>query len=143
MNVSDRNAVLFANTAFYAAFAGRDLSAMENVWAKDQPISCSHPGWQPLTGRAEVMASWRSILDSHDAPEIVAKAARAAIYGDCAVVTCIEQIGDDEDETEFLTATNIFVRAGSVWMMVHHQAGPLSIDPHTLEEDEEERPAMN
>jgi hypothetical protein len=139
---SDRNAVLFANSAFYMAFAGRDLPAMENVWAKDHPISCTHPGWQPLTGRAEVMASWRSILGSADAPQISAKAARASIYGDCAVVTCVEQIGDDDGESEFLTATNVFIRAGSVWVMVHHHAGPLSVDPLAMDEDDE-RPPLN
>ena len=139
--MSDQNAVLFANAAFYAAFAGRDVEAMEKVWAKDKTISCTHPGWQPLIGRAEVMASWRSILTGGAPPQISSRAERAVIHGDFAIVTCLEQMGDDKNAPEFLTATNIFTRAGSLWVMVHHQAGPVNIDPRTLEE--EEKPALN
>jgi len=135
------NAVLFANAAFYAAFAGRDVDAMDKVWAKDKPISCTHPGWQPLIGRAEVMASWRSILTAPSAPNIACRAERAVIHGDMAIVTCIEQISDEKGESEYLTATNIFARAGHIWLLLHHQAGPVNIDPGTLEE--EEPPALN
>jgi ketosteroid isomerase-like protein len=139
--MSERNTVLFANGAFYAAFAGRDAAAMEQVWAKDKTVSCSHPGWQPLMGRAEVLASWRSILANPSSPTISCRQERVAIYGDCAVVTCIEQISDGKGQDEFLTATNVFVRAGQMWAMVHHQAGPVNIDPRSLEE--EEKPALN
>jgi len=139
--MSDQDAVLFANEAFYAAFASRDLAAMEKVWAKDKSISCTHPGWQPLVGRAEVMASWRSILGNAKAPRISCRAERATIYGECAVVTCIEQIAGDKDSAEFLTATNVFVRVGQLWAIVHHQAGPVNIDPQSLED--EEPPALN
>lgn len=135
------NAVLFANTAFYAAFAGRDVDAMEKVWAKDKSVSCTHPGWQPLIGRDEVMASWRSILTGEGAPDITSRAERAVIYGDVALVTCIEEISDGKGNAEYLTATNVFTRAGSIWLMVHHQAGPVNIDPQSLED--EETPALN
>ena len=139
--MSEQNAVLFANGAFYAAFASRDAAAMEQVWSKDKSISCTHPGWQPLVGRAEVLASWRSILGNPSAPHITCRQERAVIYGDCAVVTCIEHISEGKNRDEFLTATNIFVRAGSIWAMVHHQAGPVNIDPQSLED--EEKPALN
>lgn len=139
--MSEQNAVLFANGAFYAAFESRDAGAMEQVWAKDKSISCTHPGWQPLIGRAAVLASWRSILSNASAPRISSRQERAVIYGDCAVVMCIEQISDGKSRDEFLTATNIFVRAGSIWAMVHHQAGPVNIDPQSLED--EEKPALN
>lgn len=139
--MSDQHAVLFANAAFYAAFAGRDADAMEQVWAKDKPVSCTHPGWQTLTGRAEVMASWRSILANPSSPKAVCRAERATMYGDVALVTCIEQISDTGGNSEFLTATNLFVRTGSIWTMIHHQAGPVNLDPRALED--EEKPALN
>ena len=139
--MSELNAVLFANGAFYAAFAGRDADAMGRVWAKDRTISCTHPGWQPMHGRDEVLASWRSILASPGAPRISCRDERATLYGDMAVVTCLEQIGDEQGNAQFLTATNIFVRAGSLWALVHHQAGPVNIDPASLEA--EEKPALN
>ena len=50
----DHEAVLFANEAFYQAFAARDLAAMEEVWAHHCPVACIHPGWPPLHGRQAV-----------------------------------------------------------------------------------------
>ena len=37
--MSDADAVLFANEAFYLAFATRDFDAMAAVWADDEPVS--------------------------------------------------------------------------------------------------------
>jgi hypothetical protein len=39
-------------------------------------------------------------------------------------VICFEEIMNT-----FLVATNVFVREGRVWKMVHHQAGPTSAQP--------------
>lgn len=140
--MSELNAVLFANAAFYAAFTSRDPAAMEKVWAKDKTVSCTHPGWQPLTGRDEVMSSWRSIMANPESPNATCRQERVVIYGDCAVLTCIERITDSHGNSEYLTASNIFMRAGQIWVMVHHQSGPVNIDPRTLE-DTEERPTLN
>jgi hypothetical protein len=38
-------AVLDANSAFYRAFAARDVAAMEAVWSGERPVACIHPGW--------------------------------------------------------------------------------------------------
>ncbi len=57
-----RDAVLFANEAFYRAFADRDIAAMEEIWASEAPVACIHPGWSPVIGRERVLASWRAIL---------------------------------------------------------------------------------
>lgn len=137
-------AVLFANSAFYAAFASRDLAAMERIWAKDKPVSCTHPSWQPLRGRPEVMASWCAILTNPGAPRIRCRAEHATLYGDLAVVICLEQLDGEGGQKEYLTATNVFVRAGHIWMMVHHQAGPVNLDPRALDvEDDGVTPPMN
>ncbi len=142
--MSEKDAVLFANDAFYAAFAERDQDAMERVWSAEKPISCTHPGWQTLDGHEEVMESWAAILSNPEAPEIFCRARRAAIYGDMAIVTCVEEITTQNDEHEFLAATNVFVRTGRVWTMVHHQAGPVHIDPDSFDdEDEDPAPAIN
>ena len=52
----DRMALLFANEAFYAAFAGHDYAAMEALWARHAPVACIHPGWGVLEGR-----EWRLV----------------------------------------------------------------------------------
>lgn len=127
--MSDNDAVLFANEAFYQAFADRDLKAMEDIWSRMAPVSCIHPGWAPLFGRNEVMTSWAAIVSAPGAPDIACRGARAQVYGVTASVVCFEQLGK-----EFLVATNLFVREGSVWRMVHHQAGPTSGEPAPEEE---------
>ena len=117
--MSDAEPVLFANEAFYLAFAGGDAAAMDEVWARDVPVACTHPGWNALTGRDAVMESWRAILGSDNRPAIRNQGARAFLYGDVAFVTCYENVGRG-----YLAATNVFVREGGAWKMVHHHAGP-------------------
>jgi len=111
--------VLFANEAFYVAFAGRNLQAMSEVWARSRPVTCIHPGASTLQGRDEVIRSWRAILSNPASPRIVCRNATAHLFGDVAYVLCWEQIQD-----AFLIATNIFAREDGHWRMVHHQASP-------------------
>ena len=126
--MSNDAALLFANEAFYRAFADRDMRAMRAVWADDTPTACTHPGWGPLVGADAVLASWQAILSGPGAPSIECRPVRAFTLGDSGFVLCYEHIGDDT-----LVATNVFVRRGSVWKMVHHHAGPLA---QPLPEDE-------
>jgi hypothetical protein len=133
--MSDRDAVLFANEAFYRAFADRDLQAMEGVWAKSGPVTCIHPGWVALTTRQQVMASWARILSSDNAPKINCRKPDAFVVGEVAFVICYEEIAGD-----FLVATNIFRRERGRWLMIHHQAGPSAGPPEDEDEDDEEAP---
>ena len=129
--MAEHEAVLFANEAFYRAFADRDSAAMDAVWAAEAPVACIHPGWNALTGRDQVMASWRRILGGGGGPAITCHNARALLQGACAFVICHEHIGSG-----FLIATNIFVLEGGRWKMVHHQAGPTT-QPVPEEESED------
>ena len=141
--MSEQNAVLFANEAFYAAFVERSAEAMDRVWSQSSSVSCTHPGWQTLFGREEVMESWNSILSNPDSPHIVCRAQKVAIYNGMAIVTCVEEISSRDEESEFLSATNVFVKTGSVWTMVHHHAGPVHLDPDAFEEEEEGPQSIN
>ena len=118
---SDELAVLRANDAFYEAFAAHDAERMDEVWARDRPVSCIHPGWTLIDGRAAVMASWRSILAANPI-EIECSAARAYVAGDAAYVVCCEGL---QAEPPRLVATNIFERELGEWKLVHHHAGHL------------------
>ena len=126
--MSDTDAVLFANEAFYRAFADRDEAAMDDLWSATEQVACLHPGWGPLFGRDEVVESWKAIIRNPDSPEILCHDARAHVYGNTAYVICFEEIAGS-----FLVATNVFVRDGSLWKMVHHQAGPTSVRPQVEE----------
>jgi ketosteroid isomerase-like protein len=113
--------VLDANSAFYAAFARRDLEAMSEVWASEAPVACVHPGWDALRGRDAVMESWRAILTGPGSPEIGCSHAFAQMLGETALVVCREHVPGGE-----LVATNVFVREAEAWKLVHHQASPLA-----------------
>ncbi len=122
-------AVLFANDAFYAAFAGRDLDAMEKVWSQHEAITCIHPGWTALAGREPVLASWRAILSNPRSPHVRVSRAAATVMGEFAYVVCYEHLSE-----AVLAATNIFVRENDWWRLVHHQAG---MAPPPAEPDDE------
>ena len=121
--MSETDAVLFANEAFYRAFADRDIGAMDDLWARSAPVCCIHPGWEGIHGRDDVLASWRAIMAGGGAPDISCVAPRAYLFGQSAFVVCFESVGNG-----YLIATNYFVKESGRWKMVHHQAGPSRFD---------------
>ena len=122
----DEQELLFANEAFYAAFAGGDQEAMESLWAKGLPVACLHPGAALLSGREEVLESWRQVLTATNRPDIRCRAPRAFLQGATGFVVCYEEV-----QGGFLIATNVFTREGGQWKIVHHQAGPAPGAPPT------------
>jgi ketosteroid isomerase-like protein len=120
--MSDTDAILAANAAYYRAFLSGDFAAMSRVWA-DDGVSCVHPGWTPLVGRAAVIESYRSILTSQNRVRIAHREDTAIVTGEEGRVLCIEIV----EGTALLAATNFFRRVGGAWRMVHHQASPIAI----------------
>lgn len=118
---SDEEEILAANAAFYRAFASRDVEAMDALWSQRSGVACLHPGWRALHGRDEVMASWRGILGSPDAPAIACSEEEVYATGGSGFVVCVESVDDGR-----LAATNVFVREDDGWKMVHHHAGPIA-----------------
>ena len=116
--MSEHAAVLFANDAFYLAFANRDFQAMDEIWAGETQVTCIHPGWDPLSGRDEVMESWEAILSNPTATNITCRNSTVRVFGDFACVICHEVL-----EQGFLVATNLFVSEDGQWKIIHHQAG--------------------
>jgi hypothetical protein len=121
--MSDDDALLLANEAFYTAFAEGDEATMDTLWSETRPVACVHPGWAPLIGREAVMDSWRAILSNP--PPIRSGRATPFVYGDTGFVLCHEVL-----QEAVLAATNIFVKEDGRWLLVHHQAGPVQqIEP--------------
>jgi hypothetical protein len=118
--MTDIDAVLGQNLEFYRAFSTRNMGSMERLWARLAPVSCVHPGWPLITGREEVLRSWRAILRNPLAPAVLCYDERATLYGEAALVTCEEEL-----ETGTLAAANLFSREGGLWRLVHHQATPV------------------
>lgn len=126
----DSAIALFANEAFYLAFSKHDLLAMEQLWAKESPLVCIHPGWPALTERNLILASWKSILQNPATGAITPHHARAFVYGAFAAVVCYEEV-----QGEFLAASNGFIFENGQPRMVFHQASPCGQLPSLDEED--------
>ena len=123
MSERDDAEILFANDRFYAAFAGGDAAAMTTLWGEEGPVTCIHPGWEPLLERNHVLASWSAILQAP--PPIRCHAPHLIPLGaDGAAILCWEEI-----DGNYLAATNVFRREAGGWRLVHHQAGPASGKP--------------
>lgn len=116
---SAESEVLATNQAFYDAFTRGDFDAVDDLWARRAPVACVHPGWDALHGRDEVIASFRSILES-GAPAVKCTRPSAYVLGESAYVVCGESVAGAE-----LVATNLFVREDGAWRLVFHQAGPV------------------
>ena len=130
--------VLFANEAFYIAFATRDLKAMGEIWSREHDLICVHPGWPPLYGRDLVMKSWAGILGGPAAPRIRVHAARAHFVApDAAFVTCWEILDGGT-----VVATNVFLREGPSWRLIHHHGSPGARPPESLGQEGEEEPRL-
>jgi len=123
---ADRGAVTAANAEFYRAFGTGDIKAMDALWADRGEVSCIHPGWPPVRGREDVMASWRGILAEPPEPAVQPAEEQVYLMGDAALVVCFEAIGEI-----FLAATNVFLRQGGAWRLVHHHAGLTEHRPRT------------
>lgn len=119
--------VLAANEAFYEAFLHRDMVALEALWSRRPDVTCVHPGWEPLRGRTIVIESFFAILSGPNPPDIVASDASVHVMGESAFVVCTETVDGSE-----LCATNVFIREGGSWKMVHHQAGPVVRRPPSV-----------
>ncbi|MBI2708974.1 MAG: nuclear transport factor 2 family protein [Actinobacteria bacterium] len=117
-------AVLAANRRFYEAFEARDLDAMSDVWAHDEDVACTHPGWVTLHGWAAVASSWFALFQQGAPMQFILTDERARIVGDMAWVTVDENlIGTGESAT--VAALNLFRRTSRAWLLVAHHGSPV------------------
>lgn len=118
--MTEEEAILAANAAYYRAFRMGDDALMGRVW-HDGAITCVHPGWPPIHGRAAVLASYRGIMSNPNQPEVACQDEQVIVTSDVARVICVEAVAGVR-----LVATNLFLRSGETWRMIHHQASLLT-----------------
>jgi uncharacterized protein (TIGR02246 family) len=127
---SDADAVTAANEAFYAAFESVDLDRMEALWDVDEGVTCVHPGWQMLRGRARIMRSWALIFANTPYIQFFLTDVDVEVSGDIAVVTCSENIltsvGDETGDAH-VVATNVFHRRDDGWRLRVHHGSPVAL----------------
>ena len=136
-NTPEDEVILFANEAFYTAFASGDVDAMDKLWAHEHPCACLHPGAPPLMDREEIMMSWQHILADTGVTSIEMHSAKVIASGDVALVVCIEALAGGA-----LVATNGFILEDGQWRMILHQAGPCP-DALGPDEDEDDDPQVH
>ena len=126
--MSDREAVLAANRAFYDAFESLDAEKMETVWLRDPRIICIHPGWRKLSGWGPIMWSWERIFDNTFEMKFDIGEMEVMISGDLALVVVEESLtqrGYDGTQRSQVLATNVFERVGQGWFLVMHHGSPV------------------
>ena len=135
--MSDEQAVLDANEAFYTAFRDRDMAAMEEIWAAEAPVCCIHPGWAPLIGRTPVIESWAAILSDPGAPEIDSyeKLIKSLLADKQCLVkdTCCEDFGKEMEKQQSLVKAGFL--AGVCEAMVKLGTGFLEAQLNALDTD--------
>ena len=142
------NTQLAYNASPYASVAAQptwltdfraDVDAMARVWDDEQPddLTCVHPGWPPLRGRATVLRSWSAVMATTDYIQFFLTDVETAIRGDVASVTCSENVltaDEDTDASSFgggkAVATNVFVRTPNGWRLWIHHASPVVSGGH-------------
>jgi len=117
-------AVLAANARFYRAFNDGDTVAMGELWAAESPVACLHPGEALLVGRQQVLRRWHELLSPRPPFTLRCDRPTVQVFGATAIVYCYE---GGNDELAHLAVTNVFVREGDGWHMVHHHAGPMAV----------------
>jgi ketosteroid isomerase-like protein len=130
--MSEREAVIKANRAFYRAFESLDVEHMEGVWSRDASIVCIHPGWRKLEGWGPVMNSWERIFDNVFEMKFEITEVDVRIASDLAVIVTEENLtqrGYDGIGRSQVLATNVFERAGGKWLLVLHHGSPVMQAP--------------
>jgi ketosteroid isomerase-like protein len=125
-SADDRDDVLAANEAFYAAFEQRDLDAMSNVWDHADRVVCTHPGWLPRHGWGAVAASWFALFTNGQNLQFILTDEQASTDGELGWVSCIENILGDGSTGGSVAALNVFVREQGVWKLVAHHGSSVA-----------------
>ncbi len=125
---TDEEEVLRANRAFYLALQSLDPNQMAAVWLHEDWVTCLHPGRELIRGWEEVFESWTNIFNSTTRLQATISRPMVRVAGDTAWVSCITSVTSSYEEgfeTAAIENTNIFVRRGGQWRLVHHHTSIL------------------
>jgi len=120
--------VTLANEAFYEAFESLNIANMELSWAKEDYVTCIHPGWPLRAGWPAVRDSWVLIFNNTFSMTFELTELQVQVSRDLAWVVCTENIvhrqGESSQESRIL-ATNLYERLEGRWVMIHHHGSPV------------------
>jgi len=122
---SDIEAVAAANLAFDTALSGRDINAMERVWAAEPYVIAVHPASKVLiVGWDAVRKSWEGTFDRFAEISVSMKEPQIHLAQNVGWVVGIESVqgkskhGDAVTFTAF--TTNMYEKRDGRWLMVLH-----------------------
>jgi len=127
--MTDRDAILKINQAFYKAFEALDFDAMCNIWSQQETDVCIHPGWEILFGWTMIKESWRAIFANTGYMRFEPSEVTSEIRGDLARITCVENIFSVVNDMTIhsrVACTNLFARHEEGWRMVLHHGSPIA-----------------
>ena len=125
----ETDAVTAANQAFYAALSARDIGTMGKVW--------SHADVQNIGPRSRAVdVGWDAVRNSLEGTfatfqelKVSMDQAHVKVSGSTAWVSGIEKAQRKDKAGQSSSganlATNIYVKEGGRWLMVHHHASPV------------------
>lgn len=124
----DDKAIAQVNVDFFRAFEEGNPEKIAMLWASTVPISCVHPGWQPVVGREAVLASFVSILAKTAGVRFSLRNMQIFLWCECAWVLLLEEwsplLRDGESPPIILQTTHILVEEERRWKLTHRHASP-------------------
>jgi len=126
----DSEALREANAAFYRAVEELDLAAMEKLWLHESWVRCIHPGWDLLVGWDLVRQSWEQIFSGTRWIRVTPTSVDVRLLGEVGMVGCAENItatSDGDVGVAVAQATNLFLRTGEEWRLIHHHSSPAPV----------------
>ena len=132
---AERDAVLSAHGAFYAAVEAGDIDALEALWCDDPGSVVVHPGARPIHGTAAVLRSWAVVMATREYVQFILTDVEVSVSGDVAAVTCTENVltGEAGSGPAFQggrgQALTVLRRSGPGWRLWLHQSTPVGSGP--------------
>jgi ketosteroid isomerase-like protein len=122
---SDIEAVTAANLAFDSALSGRDINAMERIWAGEPYVIAVHPASKVLiVGWDAVRKSWEGTFDRFAEISVSMKEPQIHVTQNVAWVVGLESVQGkfkNADAVSFTAfTTNMYEKRDGRWLMVLH-----------------------
>ena len=127
-DLTDKEKVLAANQAFYAAFSSRDIKSMNLLWWQGTSSVCIHPGGDVLLGWENIQESWESIFRNTNSFEIDVEVVKIELDRSLAYVIVREMVLQSSRDRKVKApsiATNIFQKMAQKWYLVSHHGSPI------------------
>ena len=123
-----------AEQQFYEALQHGELDRLMAVWGDEDEISCVHPAGPRLIGVIAIRESFASIfsqgvIDVHPERIVRLQTPFSAVH---SVLERVQMPVEMGIQSNWVTATNVYLKTPLGWRMVAHHASPGS--PHEVHE---------